>query len=254
MMTKIILCGCNGKMGHVIHSMILSDYPEMTIVAGVDANTQPNSDFPVYGNFSEIPCLDADVIIDFSSPKSLDSMLDYMKRHDTPAVIATTGYTDCQLLQIDEVAHQVAVFRSANMSLGINLLISLAQKATKLLNSFDIEIVEAHHNQKVDAPSGTALMLADAISQARDTAVHYEFDRHSQRKKREKSEIGIHSVRGGTIVGEHEIIFAGHDEVIRLSHSAASKEVFAQGAIRAAGFLKDQSAGLYDMDDLLKTM
>ena len=139
-MTKIILCGCNGKMGRVIHSLIKSDYPNMTIVAGVDANTQTNNDFPVFECFSDISC-NADIIIDFSSPKSLESMLNYMKKHTTPAVIATTGYTDCQLLQIDEIAHHVAVFRSANMSLGINLLISLAQKATKLLNSFDIEIV-----------------------------------------------------------------------------------------------------------------
>lgn len=250
-MTKILLCGCNGKMGRVIRSLAAEHSEQFRIVAGVDLFGGEDAGFPVFSSFDEV-AVPADVLVDFSSPKGLDGILAYLLRTNTPAVLATTGYTDCQLLQIDEASHRVPIFRSANMSLGINLLISLAQQATRLLDGFDIEIVEAHHNQKVDAPSGTALMIADAVSQAKSGAVHYEFDRHSKRKKREETEIGIHSIRGGTIVGEHEVIFAGHDEVIRLSHSAASKEVFAQGALRAAEFLVGKEAGMYDMNDLVK--
>ncbi|MBQ7782833.1 MAG: 4-hydroxy-tetrahydrodipicolinate reductase, partial [Oscillospiraceae bacterium] len=194
-----------------------------------------------------------DVIIDFSHPSALDKLLEYCLSTGTAAVIATTGYTEEQIAKIKAAGEQIPVFFSFNMSLGINLLANLAKTAAKLLGGqFDIEIVEKHHNQKIDAPSGTAIMLGDAINGVLDEKYHYEYDRHSRRMKREKYEIGMHAIRGGTIVGEHDIIFAGRDEVITLSHSAASKEVFAVGAVNAAVFLSKQSKGMYDMSDVIE--
>lgn len=249
-MTKIILCGANGKMGHVIQSVV-SGRDDCEIVAGVDINTE-SKDFPVYSTFNEIK-ESADVIIDFSNPALLDSMLAFSADAKIPVVIATTGYDDKQKKQIEDAAKSSAIFFTYNMSMGINLLANLAKKATEVLGSdFDIEIVEKHHNQKIDAPSGTALMLADAICEEIDEPVKYEYDRHSKREKRTKNEIGIHSVRGGTIVGEHEIIFAGRDEIITLSHSARSKEIFAVGAVNAAVFMAGKSSGMYSMKDMIK--
>lgn len=249
-MTKIILCGANGKMGHVIQSVV-SGRDDCEIVAGVDINTE-GKDFPVYSTFNEIK-ESADVIIDFSNPALLDSMLAFSADTKIPVVIATTGYDDKQKKQIEDAAESSAIFFTYNMSMGINLLANLAKKATEVLGSdFDIEIVEKHHNQKIDAPSGTALMLADAICEEIDEPIKYEYDRHSKRKKRTKNEIGIHSVRGGTIVGEHEIIFAGRDEIITLSHSARSKEIFAVGAVNAAVFMAGKSSGMYSMKDMIK--
>lgn len=249
-MTKIILCGANGKMGHVIQSVV-AGRDDCEIVAGVDINTESNG-FPVYSTFGEIKET-ADVIIDFSNPALLDSMLAFSEDKKIPVVIATTGYDDKQKKQIEKASEKCAVFFTYNMSMGINLLANLAKKATEVLGSdFDIEIVEKHHNQKIDAPSGTALMLADAICEEIDEPVKYEYDRHSKREKRSKNEIGIHSVRGGTIVGEHEIIFAGRDEIITLSHSARSKEIFAVGAVNAAVFMAGKSNGLYSMKDMIK--
>lgn len=249
-MTKIILCGANGKMGHVIQSVV-SGRDDCEIVAGVDINTE-SKNFPVYPTFGEIK-EKADVIIDFSNPALLDSMLSYSAEKSIPVVIATTGYDDKQKKQIEDAAKSSAIFFTYNMSMGINLLANLAKKATEVLGSdFDIEIVEKHHNQKIDAPSGTALMLADAICEEIDEPVKYEYDRHCKREKRSKNEIGIHSVRGGTIVGEHEIIFAGRDEIITLSHSARSKEIFAVGAVNAAVFMAGKNNGLYSMKDMIK--
>ena len=249
-MTKIILCGANGKMGHVIQSVV-SGRDDCKIVAGVDINTE-SCTFPVYSTFGEIKET-ADVIIDFSNPALLDSMLAFSEDKKIPVVIATTGYDDKQKKQIEKASEKCAVFFTYNMSMGINLLANLAKKATEVLGSdFDIEIIEKHHNQKIDAPSGTALMLADAICEEIDEPVKYEYDRHSKREKRTKNEIGMHSVRGGTIVGEHEIIFAGRDEIITLSHSARSKEIFAVGAVNAAVFMAGKCSGLYSMKDMIK--
>ncbi|HIZ11405.1 MAG TPA: 4-hydroxy-tetrahydrodipicolinate reductase, partial [Candidatus Eubacterium faecavium] len=234
-MTRIILSGANGKMGKVIQSVV-SGRDDCEIVAGVDLNTRSDS-FPVYDSIKNVK-EKADVVIDFTNPVLLDDLLFYSKETGTPLVIATTGYDDAQKKQIEDASKESAVFFTYNMSLGINLLANLAKKAADILGrDFDIEIVEKHHNQKIDAPSGTALLLADAICEEFDEPLKYEYDRHSKREKRSKNEIGMHSVRGGTIVGEHEIIFAGRDEIITLSHSARSKEIFAVGAVNAAVFM-----------------
>ncbi|MCM1007338.1 MAG: 4-hydroxy-tetrahydrodipicolinate reductase [Ruminococcus flavefaciens] len=249
-MTNIVICGANGKMGKTIYSCI-QERDDCKVVAGIDIYTEQYADFPIVDAPDKLP-VKADVIIDFSNPASLNALLDYCLSTGTPVVLASTGYNDEQINQIKNAAQQIPVFFTFNMSLGINLLVQLAKKAASVLGSqFDIEIVEKHHNQKLDAPSGTAIMLANAINETLDNSKHYVYDRHSRRQKREKSEIGMHAIRGGTIVGEHDIIFAGHDEVITLSHSAASKTVFAEGSINAAVFLKDQSAGLYDMSALV---
>ena len=236
-MTRIILCGANGKMGKVIRNVVAAR-DDCEIVAGVDFNTESDS-FPVYKTIAEVT-ENADVIIDFSNPALLDSLLEYSVNKNMPVVIATTGYNENQKKAIEEASKKAPVFFTYNMSLGINLLANLAKKAVSVLgNDFDIEIVEKHHNQKIDAPSGTAPM-------------NYEYDRHSKREKRTKDEIGLHAVRGGTIVGEHDIIFAGRDEIITLSHSARSKEIFAVGAVNAAIFMADnKTPGIYTMKEMI---
>lgn len=250
-MTKIILSGCNGAMGHVITART-AKREDCEIVAGIDRSTEASVSFPIYAKPADI-AETADVLVDFSNPTLLPSLLQYGEKTGTPLVLCTTGYQAAQVETIQRVSRTVPIFYSGNMSLGVNLLIELAKKATQVLgDEFDIEVIEKHHNQKIDAPSGTALMIADAVSSVRSGPSRYVYDRHSQRKKRETTEIGIHSVRGGTIVGEHEVIFAGPQEVITLSHSAQSKEIFANGAINAALFLSKQPAGLYDMSHLLK--
>lgn len=237
-------------MGHVIRNIVAADN-ECEIVAGVDINTE-STDFPIYSEIDSVK-ESADVIIDFSNPALLNSLLEYSAAKKIPVVIATTGFDDDQKKQIENAATENGVFFTYNMSLGINLLATLAKKAVDVLgNDFDIEIIEKHHNQKIDAPSGTALMLADAICEEIDKPMKYEYDRHSKREKRSKNEIGMHAVRGGTIVGEHEIIFAGRDEIITLSHSARSKEIFAVGAVNAAKYMVGKGAGLYTMKDLIK--
>lgn len=249
-MTKIAIVGCNGKMGGFV-ARAVDESMECETLFGVDAFGKSNYEFPVYGSFDEA-AEKPDVIIDFSSPAALDGMLQYALNNKIPCVICTTGYSGEQIEKIKAAAKSVAVFYSGNMSLGVNLMIELAKQAARVLGgSFDIEIVEKHHNLKVDAPSGTALMIADAVSGVLDSETQYVYDRHASRKKRSKNEIGIHSVRGGTIVGEHDIIFAGHDEVVTVSHQALSKEVFAVGAVNAAAFLASQPAGMYDMSNLL---
>ena len=249
-MTNIAICGANGKMGKTIYNCI-KEREDCEVVAGIDMYTEQYADFPIVETPAQLP-VKPDVIIDFSNPAGLDGLLDYCLSTGTPLVIGSTGYNDAQTAKIKSAANQVPIFFTFNMSLGINLLVQLAKKAASILgDQFDIEIVEKHHNQKIDAPSGTAIMLADAINETLDNSKHFVYDRHSRRQKREKAEIGMHSIRGGTIVGEHDVIFAGHDEVLTLSHSAASKSVFAEGAINAALFLKGQPAGLYDMSKLV---
>lgn len=249
-MKRIILSGCNGHMGHVIQNVI-SLREDCQIVAGIDLNTQTKADFPIFASFDKVT-QEADAIIDFSHPNALDSVLSYSIQTHVPVVLATTGYSEAQKEQINVASKETSVFFTYNMSLGINLIAELAQQVAKVLgDSFDVEIIEKHHNQKIDAPSGTALMLADAIVDVAVSPLHYEYDRHSKREKRTKNEIGIHAVRGGTIVGEHEIIFAGRDEIITISHSARSKEVFAVGAVNAAVFMCEQHTGLFTMKDLV---
>lgn len=250
-MTNIILCGCGGRMGKAICTAAKND---CTIVAGIDINASAlsaASSFPVYEKISDFPDK-ADVIIDFSHHSALPSLIEYAKATKTPIVIATTGHTEEELALIEESAKEIAIFRSGNFSLGINLLITLAKQAARTLGTdFDVEIVEKHHNKKLDAPSGTAIMIADAIASEREEN-EYVYDRHSVRKARETKEIGIHSVRGGTIVGEHEAIFAGENEIVTISHSAASREIFATGALRAAVYLSKKSVGLYNMTDMIE--
>lgn len=250
-MVRILLCGCFGKMGRVIQQLV-AERTDCTIAAGVDLFADSTAAFPAYTNIADVQ-EEADVIIDFSHPSLLTPILSYAaQKGGIPAVLCTTGYSAEQVEALKTAAQTQPVFYSRNMSLGINLLIELSKKAAKVLgDQFDIEIIEKHHNQKIDAPSGTALMLADAIASVRDGETQYVYDRHAQRKKREKSEIGLHAVRGGTIVGEHEVVFAGNHEVITLSHSAQSKELFATGAVNAAVYMCGKGPGLYDMSDMI---
>ena len=252
-MTNIVISGACGKMGRVIAD-ICASRDNVKVIAGVDLFGQSYSDFPVvksFGELSEKP----DVIIDFSNPASLDSLLDYCCMNAVALVIGTTGYSQEEIEKINKASQQIPVFFTFNMSLGINLLTDLAKRAAAILGGqFDIEIVEQHHNQKIDAPSGTAIMLANAINEELGNKYTYVYDRHSVRAKRTKTEIGMHAIRGGTIVGTHEIIFAGRDEVITLKHEAHSKQVFAVGSVNAACFLSGKSAGMYTMNDLIKEM
>lgn len=249
-MTEIAITGACGRMGRVIAGLV-KDRADCEIIAGVDVAGEQYSDFPIVKKVFDLP-KKPDVIIDFSHPSALDKLLDYCLSTGTPIVIATTGYNEEQTAKIKKASEQIPVFFTFNMSLGINLLTKLAKTAAEILgDQFDIEIVEKHHNQKIDAPSGTAIMLANAINDTLNDRCHYVYDRHSQRKKRDKNEIGIHSIRGGTIVGEHDIIFSGRDEVITLSHHASSKEVFAVGSVNAAVFISDKTAGMYDMSQLI---
>lgn len=251
-MVNIILSGCGGRMGQAIVRAAKED-KSCRILAGIDINADsvaPACEFPVYQNISELSDK-ADVIVDFSHHTALPSLADYAIKTGTPIVVATTGHTDEEKATMLDASEKVAVFSSGNMSIGINLLMELCRIGAQTLgDAFDVEIIEKHHNQKLDAPSGTALMIADAIKEERENT-EYVYDRHSVRRVRAKSEIGIHSIRGGTIVGEHEVIFAGLNETITVSHSAASREIFANGALRAAKYLAHKGAGLYDMSDLI---
>lgn len=250
-MTKVIIYGCNGKMGRVITGICQED-SELEIVAGVDVYDGIQNPYPVFANIADCD-LAADVIIDFSNAQAVDALLDYCMNKQVPVVLCTTGLSDAQLEKVQQTAQKTAVLKSANMSLGINTLMDLLKKAVKVLApaGFDIEIVEKHHNQKLDAPSGTALALADSMNEVMEESYAYQYDRTKERKKREKSEIGISSVRGGNIVGEHEVIFAGTDEVITFKHTAHSKAVFAKGAVEAAKYLAGKEAGMYDMADVI---
>ena len=251
-MQKIIISGCSGHMGRVVESLCAAD-PQVEVVAGLDVLGSNDGEFPVYSSPAQFTGK-ADAVIDFSSPAALNGLLDFAQATGTPLVLATTGYTPEQVAQIGAAAQKVPIFRSANMSLGINVLLELVKKASTVLgDSYDIEIIERHHRRKVDAPSGTALMIADAAAQSCGHETEYVFERHSVRQPRDKKEIGISAVRGGTIVGEHEIIFAGHDEVMEIRHTALSREIFAQGAVEAAKFIAGVTApGMYDMSMLVK--
>lgn len=251
-MLCLILSGCNGRMGRAVEHLCAAQ-PDLEIAAGFDLLGTGDRDFPVFSSPAEFQG-QADAIIDFSSPAALPALLDFCTARRVPVVLATTGYSQEQLAAIDRAAERIPVFRSANMSVGVNVLLALVRQATAALGGdYDIEIVEKHHNKKVDAPSGTALMLADAAASALPCQPDYVYDRHSVRRARAKEEIGICSVRGGGIVGDHDVLFAGENEVITLSHSAMSREVFASGAIRAARFLSGvASPGLYSMTDLVQ--
>ena len=251
-MVKMIMHGCNGRMGHVIVDLCKEDQ-EIQVVAGVDAFGENTYDFPVFKSLSECN-VDADVIVDFSNASAVDGLLDYCVAKAIPVVLCSTGLSAEQLDKVKEASAKVAVLKSANMSVGINVLIKVLKEVSPLFAAagFDIEIVEKHHNQKLDAPSGTAIALADSINESLNNEYEYVNDRSTRREKRPVKEIGISAVRGGTIVGDHDVIFAGHDEVVTLSHRAYSRAIFGKGAIQAAKFLAGKSAGMYDMSDVLK--
>ena len=238
-------------MGQMISGLCTAD-PEIEIVAGVDTYTEQKNDYPVFASIDQCDVA-ADAIIDFSNASAVDGLLDYCEAKQIPVVLCSTGLSEEQLAKVDEASKKVAVLKSANMSLGINTLMSLLKQAVKVLApaGFDVEIVEKHHNQKLDAPSGTALALADSINEAMDNCYEYVYDRSDRRAKRDAKELGISAVRGGTIVGEHEVIFAGTDEVIEFKHTAYSRAVFGKGAIQAAKFLHGKAAGYYDMSDVI---
>ncbi len=252
-MIRIIMSGCNGAMGQVI-TRLVDEKENVEIVAGFDVSDHIQNDYPVYKN--PVDCkISADVIIDFSHPNALENLLPYALSNKLPIVVSTTGLSPKHIDKLKETSTAIPVFFSANMSLGVNLVMDLVSRAAKVLeDSFDIEIIEKHHNKKIDAPSGTALAIADAISSSLTESKEYVYDRHSVRKKRSKKEIGIHAVRGGTIVGDHSIVFAGNDEIIEINHHAASKEIFAVGAISAARFLIGKEPQMYDMKDLVNNL
>lgn len=251
-MTRIIMHGCNGRMGQFI-TRLAEKEADMEIVAGVDVSNHIQNEYPVFSSIADCD-VEADVVIDFASAKAVDELLDYCVAKKLPCVLCTTGLSEEQLKKVKEASGETAVLKSANMSMGINLLLKLLREAAPVLAAagFDIEIVEKHHNQKLDAPSGTAVALADAVNGALNNAYEYVYDRSTRREVRPQKEIGISAVRGGTIVGDHDVIFAGTDEVITFSHRAYSREVFAKGALLAAKFLAGKPAGYYDMSDVIE--
>lgn len=250
-MTRMIMHGCNGHMGQVITGLVAAD-PEAEIVAGIDLVDNRDNGYPVFTNLADCD-VEADVIIDFAAAAAIDGLLYYSRTRKIPVVLCTTGLDEQQLADVKAASEEVAILKSANMSLGINTLLKLLKDAAKVFGTagYDIEIVEQHHRLKVDAPSGTALALADSVNEALGGQYDYVYDRSTRREKRPDKEIGISAVRGGTIVGEHDVIFAGTDEVITFKHTAYSKSVFAKGAVEAAKFLAGQPAGMYDMADVI---
>lgn len=250
-MVRAIMHGCNGQMGRMITGLVKND-DGIEIVAGIDAYTAVSNEYPVFESIEKCD-VEADVVIDFSNAAAADNLLAYCVEKKLAVVLCTTGLSEEQLAKVEEAAKETAVLKSANMSLGINLLMKMLKDATKVLSpaGYDIEIVEKHHNRKLDAPSGTALALADSINEAADNEYHYVYDRSQVRQKRDQKEIGISAVRGGTIVGDHEVLFAGTDEVIEFKHTAYSRGVFGKGAVEAAKFLAGQPAGRYDMSDVI---
>ena len=251
-MIKVLMHGCNGKMGRMITDLIKSD-DRMEIVAGVDSYTETANDYPVFKSI-DMCDVEADVVIDFSNAGAVDGLLDYCAKKALPVVLCTTGLSKEQLDKVTEASKKTAVLKSANMSLGINLLMKVLKEVSPVLANagYDIELVERHHNQKVDAPSGTAIALADSVNESLNNEYNYVYDRSAVRQKRDSKEIGISAVRGGTIVGDHEVIFAGLDEVIEFSHRAYSRSVFGKGAIEAAAFLAGKKEGMYGMDDVIQ--
>lgn len=251
-MIRVIMHGCNGKMGQVISGLIAAD-DAVELVAGIDARDDGHNPYPVFTDINSCD-IEADCLIDFSVAAAVDNLLDYCVAKNLPCVLCTTGLSEEQLSKVAEASKKVAILKSANMSLGINLLLKMLKEAAGVLvpAGFDMEIVEKHHNLKVDAPSGTALALADSINEEFDNEYEYVYDRSARREKRPKKEIGISAVRGGTIVGDHDVIFAGADEVITFSHTAYSKAVFGKGAVQAAKFLAGKGAGMYSMADVIE--
>ncbi|MBQ8031700.1 MAG: 4-hydroxy-tetrahydrodipicolinate reductase [Butyrivibrio sp.] len=250
-MVKMIMHGCNGRMGHVIADLVAAD-EAIEIVAGVDAFGESTYSFPVFRSLSECN-VDADVIVDFSNASAVDGLLDHCAAKGIPVVLCSTGLSEEQLTKVKETSGKVAILKSANMSVGVNALMKVLKEVSPIFAAagFDIEIVEKHHNQKVDAPSGTALALADSINESLSNEYEYVYDRSTRREKRPVKEIGISAVRGGTIVGDHDVIFAGQDEVVTISHRAYSRAIFGKGAIEAAKFLAGKGPGMYDMSDVL---
>lgn len=251
-MIRIILSGANGAMGKNVQELI-AQQPDLVIACGIDRHPDPSANFPQFESFRE-EGIHGDVIIDFSHYTAVPDLVNFAAHRGIPAVICTTGLSDEIISDIEAASSQVGIFRSGNMSLGINLLIDLARRASEILGDrYDVEIIEKHHNKKLDAPSGTALMIADGVNQGRESAAQYVYQhgRHGKDAKRQPDEIGIHAVRGGTIVGEHTILFAGTDEVLEIHHSAASKKVFAEGAIKAARFMVGAGPGLFSMKNIL---
>ena len=250
-MVKILMHGCNGRMGQVITGLVKED-ENATITAGVDVYDGIKNDYPVFSKLQDVN-VDFDVIIDFSTASVIDGLLDYCEAVKKPVVLCTTGLSEEQIKKAKKVSETVAVLRSANMSIGVNVIMKLLREAVAKLapEGFDVEIVEKHHNQKLDAPSGTAIALADVMNDEMGGCYEYIYDRSQVRKKRDKKELGISAVRGGTIVGEHDVIFAGTDEVITISHSAHSKAIFAKGSIAAAKYIFDKKPGMYDMSDVM---
>lgn len=250
-MTRIIMHGCNGKMGQVITGICKED-DSVNIVAGIDVMDNRDNGYPVFTDI-EACDVEADVIVDFAAAVAVDKLLKYAEDKSIPVVLCTTGLSPEQLSKVSQVSEKVAILKSANMSLGINTIMKLLKDAIGVFGpaGYDVEIVEKHHNLKVDAPSGTALALADSINEASNNQYEYIYDRSQTRNKRDKRELGISAVRGGTIVGEHEVIFAGIDEVIEIKHTAYSKSVFAKGAVEAAKFLAGKPAGMYNMSDVI---
>lgn len=256
-MTEIAINGCKGKMGQVVAETISASFERTCRVSyGIDISEDPGSPFPVYSSYERIPAeAHADVLIDFSNPAALPGLLKFAVSRKIPVVVATTGLSAEDEALLKHAAEQIPVFWSANMSIGICLLKELVKKAAAFLGEdYDIEIVEKHHNRKLDAPSGTALAIADAINAAEGDKFRYEYDRHSRRVKRKPNEIGISSVRGGNIVGDHEVIFAGPNEIIEIGHKAMSRNIFADGAVKAAFFIQDKPAGFYGMESLYKNI
>lgn len=241
------LCGCFGRMGKCVIDEV-ENFPEISISSGIDKSNRKSELFPVFSNADKI-VEKTDVILDFSNPSALDGLLEFSMKKSIPLVICTTGYSEEQIEKIKKGSEKVPIFFSSNTSLGINVMINISKIAKNILGSeFDIEIIEKHHNKKIDAPSGTALMIADAVS---DESSKYIFDRSSLKRKREKNEIGISSVRCGGIMGEHEIIFASENEILSLRHSISSRKVLAKGALEAVRFIVNQGPGLYSMEDLI---
>lgn len=251
-MVNVLMHGCNGRMGQMITGLVKED-PEIAIAAGVDTYQGISNLYPVFDSIEKCD-VKVDVVIDFSTATALESVLEYCVEKQIPVILCSTGYSEEQLNKIKDASEKVAVLKSANMSMGINLLLKLLKDAAKVLApaGYDIELIERHHNQKLDAPSGTALALADSVNDALDGEYHYVYDRSQVRQKREKKEIGISAIRGGTIVGEHDVIFAGVDEVIEFKHTAFSRSVFGKGAVEAAKFLAGKPAGMYDMSDVIQ--
>ena len=248
-MIKVLINGCNGKMGQEVAKQI--DKTEgFTVLSGVDRLDTGDNKFPVYTSYESINEM-PDIIIDFSVPESTFKALEFASKNNIPIVIATTGFTDEQIDKINEYSKSIPIFKSANMSYEINLMAKIVSQMATLINDADIEIVETHHNRKIDAPSGTALLLADSINNALDKKMTYEYNRHAKREKRSKNEIGIHSIRGGNVVGKHTVSFFSDDECFEITHNVSSRSVFAKGAVKAADFLAHKAPGLYDMNDLL---